>query len=186
MLTGMHPFDIYGNATDNDIERAILSKKSPPLRNSTITAHLSDDAISLIEQLLDWDPEKRLTAHQVLENPWVRGETASNDKMANSHKRLSKYRAFQSKLERKVFSDMVSGARITTSVENRESLIEHAFRSLDRGHKGYVTTTDLQKITKQTQTGLMGEICEDEQLSLSGFADLMSETMKNRYVSTIV
>lgn len=187
MLTGVHPFDLYGNSTDEEIEQQIMARKLPPLRNSPLTAHLSDDAISLIEQLLQWDADKRLTAFQVLENPWVRGETARTDKMANSDKRLSKYRAFKSKLEATVFANMVSLAAQngeTSEVDNRMSLIEHAFHKLDPGHKGYVTTTDLQKMIKQPPSGVPSDANEDEQLSLSGFAGLMAETMKNRYVST--
>lgn len=71
----------------------------------------------------------------------------------------------------------------TGDVDNRESVIEHAFRRLDPGHRGYVTTKDIQKLTKQPSTGVPDDASEDEQLSLSGFAGLMSETMKNRYVS---
>lgn len=184
MLTGVHPFDLYGNSTDEDIEQHIMARKMPPLRHSPLTAHLSDDAIGLIEQLLQWDADKRLTAYQVLENPWVRGETASKNKMANSDKRLSKYRAFKSKLEAKVFADMVAlSAENDESfvVDNRTSLIEQAFHKLDQSRKGYVTTTDLQRLTKQPPTGKLWESTEDEQLSLSGFQDLMSETLKNRY-----
>ena len=163
-----------------------MSRKLPPLRNSPLTAHLSVDAITLIEQLLQWDAAKRLTAYQVLENPWVRGDTARTDKIANSDKRLAKYRAFKSKLEAKVFADMVSlssdNGNTKGKVDIRTSLIEHAFRKFDSSHKGYVTSTDLQKVTNQPSTEITCDPGEDEQLSLSGFAGLMAETMKNRFV----
>ena len=89
MLTGVHPFDINGTATDEEITQQILSHTMPPMRNSSLTAHLSNDAISLIERLLQWDAEKRLSANEVLNNPWVLGETARTDKISNSDTRLS-------------------------------------------------------------------------------------------------
>ena len=185
MLTGVHPFDLYGNATDEEIEHQIVTRKLPPLRNSPLTAHLSDDAIALIEGLLKWNPKRRLTAHQLLSNPWVQGETARSNKIADSDKRLSTYRAFRSKLEAKVFSDLVAmsdAALKNKGAESskRTSLIEQAFHRFDPSHKGYVTTSDLQKMSGQQAAD-----AEDEQLSLSGFSDLLSEHMKNRYVVVV-
>jgi serine/threonine protein kinase len=184
MLTGVHPFDLFGDASDEEITEQILSRKLPPLRNSSITAHLSDDAISLIEQLLQWNPEKRLTAEQVLNNRWVRGETARTDKMENSDTRLSKYKAFKSKLAAQVFADMVSfssNEEKRANVDTRTSLLEHAFHKLDESHKGYVTTKDLQKLVKYSPDETKTESGEDEQLSLSGFSGLVEDTLKNRY-----
>jgi serine/threonine protein kinase len=62
MLTGVHPFDTDGTSSDAEINRRVLSKQNPPLRNSQITAHLSQSSIQLIEKLLEWNPKKRLTA----------------------------------------------------------------------------------------------------------------------------
>ena len=188
MLTGVHPFDINGTATDEEITQQILSHTMPPMRNSSLTAHLSNDAISLIERLLQWDAEKRLSANEVLNNPWVLGETARTDKISNSDTRLSKYKAFKSKLEAKVFADMVSLAANTNEsnkTDSRTTLLEHAFHKLDKDHKGYVTTKDLQKLTghapSRVKTVESTSGGEDEELSLSGFTGLMGETLKNRY-----
>lgn len=182
MLTGVHPFDLYGNATDAEIEHQILAGKKPPLDKSPLTAHLSKDAIDLINKLLQWDPKKRFTAHDLLENPWVRGETARTNKIADSDKRLSTYKAFKTKLEAKVFADMVSLSSDNDSLDpgdvaKRTSLIERSFHLLDPQHRGYVTTKDLQRLTKQK-----GDAADDDQqLSLSGFSDLLAQNMKNRY-----
>ena len=67
MLTGVHPFDVDGDATDEQIACNILNKNLPPLRDSSITAHLSHSAIDLIDRLMDWDDKTRLTAQEVLE-----------------------------------------------------------------------------------------------------------------------
>jgi hypothetical protein len=42
MLTGIHPFDLTGRATDAEVAAAICQRHAPPLHNSPLTAHLSD------------------------------------------------------------------------------------------------------------------------------------------------
>lgn len=182
MLTGAHPFDLYGNATDQEIEQMILSRKRPPLRNSPITAHLSPDAIALIEKLLQWEPSKRLTADQLLAHPWVRGETARTSKMADSDKRLAAFRTFKTRLEAKVFAGMVSWTDNDDSptsdseddlanhgqgkyrtpesgneVSKRTSLIERSFQMLDEDKDGYVTKESLMKHLGPDHDGKGGE-----------------------------
>ena len=90
-----------GNATDDDIEVALKQRKSPPLRKSPITAHLSSSAIDVIEKCIEWDPSKRITALELLRHPWVVGLTAREDKMADASKKLSMFREFKTKLEAK-------------------------------------------------------------------------------------
>ena len=167
MLTGIHPFDLYGNATDADIQKAIVSGKRPPLRKSPITAHLSPDAISVIESLIQSKPESRLSADELLENSWVRGETARTSKIADSDKRLSAFRAFRTKISEKVFKDMLSWTIKASGkdVDKRTSLLERAFNDLD--------PAQLRNITKDG--------FGDEQLSLAEFSNLLAENMKNRY-----
>jgi serine/threonine protein kinase len=175
MLTGAHPFDLYGRATDEEIIEKIVSGKAPPLRNSEVTDHLSPDAIELIERMITWDPKKRATALELLEHPWVRGSTARTNKMEASHKKLAKYRKFRSRLEAKVFADMIalSDNVATDELARRASLIERAFHNLNPGAKGYLSASDLRSF------GDEGDELED--LSLSSFQDLLAENMKNRY-----
>jgi serine/threonine protein kinase len=186
MLTGLHPFDLTGEASDDDVEKSILSRKSPPIRNSPITAHLSSSAIDLLEKLIVWDPANRMTAMEMLEHPWVRGETARKDKIVDSDKRLGMFfKEFKSKLEAKVFADIVSWSdNKPEDVAKKTSLMERSFRALDSQHKGYLTCKDLQQKVSATS----GEQKSNEDadtpgapLSLSGFSDLLSENMKNRY-----
>jgi serine/threonine protein kinase len=179
MLTGVHPFDLYGNASDDEIESQILSRHTPPLRNSPMTAHLSNDAIEVIEKLINWDPDQRTAALELLQNPWVLGDKARTAKMADSDKKLSTYRAFETKLEAKVFADMVkwSDEVDDNDVAKRTSLIERSFQMLNPDHLGYVTAGDLCKLTDDGGDGKEG----DDKLSLSGYSDLLAENMKNRY-----
>lgn len=180
MLCGAHPFDLEGTASDQELNQRVLSGKMPSLRKSPFTAHLSPSAIDLIEKLVHPNPRRRLTAQQMLMHPWVRGETARTGKMRGSDERLSKYRKYKSKLEAKVFQSMVElSDGNDTDVNMKTSLIERSFQLLDPENKGYITTNELQQLGPDQIQGDGND--EDDQLSLSGFSDLLSDNMKNRY-----
>ncbi|KAF0686189.1 Aste57867_21975 [Aphanomyces stellatus] len=74
LLTGRHPFDLDGTATERQIEARIrrgkVSFKHPACRD------LSPDAKDLISQLLTKDPIKRPSAQAVLDHPWMRATKA--------------------------------------------------------------------------------------------------------------
>lgn len=172
MLTGVHPFDLYGSGTDEEIEKEIRSGHRPPTRKSPLTAHLSGHAIKLLEKLMEWEPSRRLTAHELLENPWVQGKTARQQKMANSDKRLSALKTFKTKLEAKVFADMISSGPGEDGIEKRTSLIERAFNELDPSGRGYVTTRELERHAGHEEGS--DDKTGSQQICLSGFTDLVS------------
>ena len=140
MLVGCHPFDYEGDATDTKIASLVVSKQTPKSlkSGSPMTAHLSPSAMDLIRKLLEWDPKKRITASEMLSHPWVKGETARRDKISGSDEKLKSFRVFKSKLEAKVFEDIISWAESADSedVSKRTSLIERSFRKLDEEQKG--------------------------------------------------
>ena len=175
MLTGLHPFDLNGASTDEEILQRVVQHKAMPLRNSPITAHLSESAVDLIERLIQWRPEDRITAQEMLDHPWVQGLTAKRDKIENSDKRLSKHRVFKTRLEAQVFANMLKGSE-SSDVSKRTSLIEQSFRSLDPQQKGYISGRDLQRID-----AIDGADSNAAPLSLSGFSDLLSVNMKNKH-----
>mmetsp|Transcript_21242 Transcript_21242/g.38364 ORF Transcript_21242/g.38364 Transcript_21242/m.38364 type:complete len:865 (-) Transcript_21242:249-2843(-) len=198
MLTGMHPFDLEGGAPDEEIERRVRNREAPPLDNSKVTAHLSDSSIDLIKKLVAWDPKNRLTAIEMLDHPWVKGDTALTTKIEDSDTKLSNYRKFKSQIESKIFADLVKWADEQSTSKN-SSLIERSFRSLDEKGKGFLSLSDLQKTlgtdkkesTIRTPTVLgkflnMFTFTEEtadnsNSLSLSGFSNLVSESMKNKH-----
>jgi serine/threonine protein kinase len=157
ILTGLHPFDLYGKTPDKEL-------RSPHSRNSAVTAHLSHAIIEVIEKLMEWGPATRLSAMQILNHAWAKGKNACTTKMADSDKKLSTYRRFQSSLERKMLEDIVQWSdhtrkSHTTHPDNNEeqvmrntSLVERAFRSLDPQKKGYLTTHDLQRANSVNDT----------------------------------
>eukprot|EP00980_Cylindrotheca_fusiformis_P012679 scaffold3103_cov136-Cylindrotheca_fusiformis.AAC.17 len=178
MLVGLHPFDLRGDAPDEVICDRVVNRESPPLRNSRYTRHLSDSAIDLIERLLCWDEESRLTADEMLQHPWVQGVTAKKSKIWGSDSKLSKLKPFRSRLEARVFQDFLSrsddGGKDTGA--SKMSLIEHSFRKLDRNSKGFVTVQD-------AGNGLDEVVdTEGEELSLTTFSALLSEHMQNLFL----
>lgn len=179
MLTGFHPFDTDGTSTDEEIMERI-KKEAPPLRGSPFTAHLSDSAIDLLEKLLNKSPRRRMTAMQMLDHPWVNGRTAKKTKIEDSDKKLSNFRKFKSRLEVSVFADWVSGATGNHG-KDKQGLIERAFKALDTNEKGYVTAKDLSKNLTRKGEKPSEEGNTDEALSLSGFSDLISDNMMNKY-----
>ena len=184
MLTGLHPFDLNGNATDDQIERLIKQRQAPPLQNSPITAHMSDSAIDVIEKCIKWDPKERITAMELLEHPWVRGITASEETIAGSSKKLSMFREFKTKLEAKVFADFYSWSDDHTDISKKTALVERAFQAFDSKGRGFITSKDLRRLTKKTATDDSSDPVDDGQsknLSLSGFSNMLGENMVNKY-----
>ena len=182
MLCGVHPFDLSGDAPDGVVERRVR-KGDFPLRDSRITAHLSDSAIDLISKLMERNPKKRLTAAEMLEHPWVRGITASTAIITGSDQRLSKYRKFKTQLQQKFFEDVVNWSDDTEDEMRRKtSLIERSFRSLDEEQKGFISPSDIglgggedDKDDNVDESGGGGG------LSMSDFYNLLSENMVHKH-----
>jgi CRP-like cAMP-binding protein len=162
MLTGVHPFDVQGISTDKEIEQRIRQDPRPPLHDS-IVGHLSDSAIDLIVRLMEPDPKKRITAYQMLQHPWVRGETALTEKIPDSDTKLSRFKDLRYKLEAGMFAVMVSQsnkdaklseARAKSSkMSEREDasvhILQRAFQVFDAEGKGFVTADDLGRVTNE-------------------------------------
>lgn len=200
MLTGLHPFDMSGRSTDEEIEELIVSSRSPPL-NSPLTKHLSKSAIDLIQRLMSPNSEDRMSAHELLEHPWVTGETAKKDVMVDSDSRLCKFREFKTRIEAKVFADAIDWSDESTAtlgvsdgndadsdVTKKTCLIERAFQSFDVKRKGFVTTDDIASVDGLGQGDVSDEATRSNEekakmpsLSLSGFSDLLGKNMKNKY-----
>jgi CRP-like cAMP-binding protein len=161
MLTGVHPFDTKGVSTDEEIENNIKGCMGPPL-DPKLVGHLSESAIDLICKLMEKDPQKRMTAYQMLHHPWVRGETALTETIPDSDKKLSRFQDLRYKLEASFFSVLVSqsysDARISEAkVKSKKSerhdysahVLKRAFDIFDAEGKGYVTSDDLERVTKE-------------------------------------
>jgi serine/threonine protein kinase len=76
MLNALHPFDLSGTATDAEIEAQLCKDPSPPL-DEKIVGHLSESAVDLLSRLMEKDPEKRMTAKEMLDHPWMTGHVTN-------------------------------------------------------------------------------------------------------------
>lgn len=185
MLIGRHPFDLDATSSEDEIRERIVAcdeQRPVPLRGSRHAKHLSEDAISLIEGLLERDPRKRLTAEQVLANGWVQGETAKSKKIAESDKRLAALKKYTTEIGSAFFRTLLSHTdaiqRNSTTKDRRASSgLESAFQRLDTGQTGYLSTNAIR--------GRCGEEEEEDdneaKLSYSDISRLVSENMKSRY-----
>lgn len=175
MLTGAHPFDLVGGTSNQEMEERILSDVNLPIRNHKLTAHLSEDALQLLEGLMQKDPTKRLTAEQLLQNDWVLGKTASVKLISGSDSRLAEYRRHQTKVGTSIFKGLLSTADKHGGSEfaKRTSILEMAFRDLDPKQRGYISTKEL--------TGITSFFSPDARLSLSEVQQLLSENMISKY-----
>jgi len=177
MLTGAHPFDITGVSTDAEIEERIKTDPRPPITPG-LTGHLSPSAVDLIQRLMEPNPEKRLTAREMLSHPWVCGEAAATTKMTDSAIKLARFKDLRTKVEAGIFAVLVdkgnrdatlSEANITSTpsgeaVVHSESdhvekespsrntssthIMKRAFEVFDAEGKGYLSSDDLGRIVK--------------------------------------
>jgi serine/threonine protein kinase len=187
MLTGCHPYDIGGNATDEQIEARIKNRwYTIPLNNRKIAGHLSDSAKDLISKLMDRNPDRRLTAHQMLQHPWVQGETAATAVIADSDKRLSHYRGFTTKLQSKFFENAIKWSEEddpSLATRRRTSLIERSFRALDVDQRGFLTTKDLLGGEGDGKLENIGDGDGEEgpSINMTEFKNLLSENVANKF-----
>eukprot|EP00594_Rhizosolenia_setigera_P005476 CAMPEP_0178949188 /NCGR_PEP_ID=MMETSP0789-20121207/5897_1 /TAXON_ID=3005 /ORGANISM="Rhizosolenia setigera, Strain CCMP 1694" /LENGTH=852 /DNA_ID=CAMNT_0020629653 /DNA_START=178 /DNA_END=2736 /DNA_ORIENTATION=- len=174
MLCGVHPFDLTGVSTDEEIEANIQANPYPPI--GELTSHLSPSAIDLIEKLMSADPSKRLTASEMLKHPWITGETASTSVMVDSDKKLSRFKDLSQKLEAGIFAVLVSqgnrNATLSEAVVVKEEetptggapgdIMKRAFETFDISGKGVVTSEDLTRVVSElTGTQLSSSDSED-------------------------
>ncbi len=191
MLTGVHPFDVQGTATDEEIEKEVRDFDTPlPLGpKHPYTRHLSPSARDLIMRLMERNPKNRLSAYEMLHHPWVTGEAASTNVIIGSDKRLNKFKRFKSKLQTQFFADAVGWAdeAIAGETRRRTSLIERSFKAFDDGN------FLMQKLAPLNHGVLASEILvdhdddsdadndEDAKLGFTEYSNLLAENMKQKY-----
>eukprot|EP00980_Cylindrotheca_fusiformis_P026140 scaffold15472_cov117-Cylindrotheca_fusiformis.AAC.4 len=167
MLTGFHPFDPNCDRSDDEIGDAIKENPYPPL-DDVYVGHLSDSAIDVIKKLMEPDPEKRMTAYELLHHPWVQGETAATEKMEGSDKKLSHFLDLKHQLEASIFAVLVSKghqdmklseAKVHNAGDHRGvPLVKLVFDVFDEDGKGYVTGADIGRLV----TAHTGEVLNSE------------------------
>ena len=152
------------------------------------------DALNFIvlnrSKLMDPDPKKRMTAHDMLHHPWVTGETAREEVIEDSAERLKAIHKYKSGIEKRVIESLLSlddennsQDKNMTSSERRTSLLERAFDQMDTDKKGYLSKEDLkslpttQLIRRNTKKG---EVSAGN-LSFNHFSDLVGQNIQSMH-----
>lgn len=186
MLVGRHPFDLDCDATDDEIARRIQEQRIPPLEDCPFAGDLSPSAHDLIRRLMEPNPSKRMTAHDMLHHPWVTGETASEDVMEDSATRLKKVHRYKSGIEKTVIERLLSFAEDSEApgsvIDKQTSLLEHAFDHIDKDKKGFLSKADLKSLptTKakiRRRNTMKGG--EEDKMSFNHFSDLIGQSMRS-------
>mmetsp|Transcript_4290 Transcript_4290/g.6344 ORF Transcript_4290/g.6344 Transcript_4290/m.6344 type:complete len:744 (+) Transcript_4290:146-2377(+) len=149
-LYGAHPFDPRGELSEDEIEKRIQEGKWEFFDKPKI----SDSAKSLIKLLLSPDPSKRPTANEVLQHPWIVGETAPRDAIHGSDARLEEFQNARRRIKAGLLSALIREAstkqvgtddsiHVTEESVTEGQVFKRAFNYFDKDGKGYITTTDL-------------------------------------------
>ena len=196
MLVGVHPFDHSGLATDQEIEREIQKRATPPM---SLASHLTPSARDFISSLMDRDPIKRLTAITALQHPWIRGVTPTSSAIEGSDTKLSMYQELRDKLASGIFAALVDGDLLlhdknkhNAKEQSLTHLLKRAFEVFDEEGKGYVNASDLGRVlskvtgasmSRQDSNAMMKatKMSATAGLSLSDFDQLFSRIGHQHY-----
>ncbi|OIV89178.1 hypothetical protein TanjilG_25399 [Lupinus angustifolius] len=145
LLCGVPPF---WEETEQGVALAILRgvidfKREP-------WPQISDCAKSLVQQMLEQDPKKRLTAEQVLEHPWLQNEKkAPNVPLGDIVRSRLKQFAVMNRFKKKALRVIVE----YLSVEEVE-IIKDIFTLMDTDNDGRVTFEELKSGLRKVGTQL--------------------------------
>jgi calcium-dependent protein kinase len=140
VLFGYMPFTGTEEAQVRKIKDGRFTKKKD------VWSRVSSKAQDFVEKLLVVDPEKRLSAHQALEHPWI----AERDKMEQAH--------FEASLNEDVANSLIQFGQISAfrracmemmawSLSNDErAQIRDAFIAIDKDRSGTITIQEFKAV----------------------------------------
>ncbi|KAL8141957.1 hypothetical protein V2J09_014989 [Rumex salicifolius] len=132
---------------------------------------ISDNAKSLVKQMLEMDPKKRLTAHQVLEHPWIQNaKKAPNVPLGDIVRARLKQFAVMNKFKKKAMRVIAEHL----SVEEVE-IIKDMFSLMDTDRDGKVRyeelRTGLRKVGSQLAEPEIKLLMEVADVDGNGYLD---------------
>ena len=94
LLSGYHPFDVYGELPEPELLQRIIAVKYD--FEDAVWTHVSVDAKKLIQQLLIYEPTKRLSLDDYLASSWIQrlgGQARSDAERAAAERKKQKAKA---------------------------------------------------------------------------------------------
>ncbi|CAI0430928.1 unnamed protein product [Linum tenue] len=159
LLSGVPPF---WAETEVGIFRQILQSKLDFV--SEPWPSISDSAKDLLTKMLERNPRKRLTAHEVLCHPWILDDTMAPDKPLDSAV-LSRLKQFSAMNKLKKMALRVIAERLS---EEEIGGLKELFRMIDTDNSGTITFEELKDGLKRVGSELM----ESEIMDLMNAADI--------------
>ncbi|OIT03357.1 PREDICTED: calcium-dependent protein kinase SK5-like [Nicotiana attenuata] len=152
LLSGVPPF---WAETDMGIFRQILRGKLD--LESEPWPGISDSAKDLIRKILDRNPKRRLTAHEVLCHPWIVDDTMAPDKPLDSAV-LSRLKQFSAMNKLKKMALRVIAERLS---EEEIGGLKELFKMLDTDNSGTITFEELKEGLRRVGSELMESEIKD-------------------------
>ncbi|GMH17347.1 hypothetical protein Nepgr_019188 [Nepenthes gracilis] len=159
LLSGVPPF---WAETESGIFRQILHGKLD--FDSEPWPSISDSAKDLIRKMLDRNPKKRVTAHQVLCHPWILDDSVAPDKPLDSAV-LSRLKHFSAMNKLKKMALHVIAERLS---EEEIGGLKELFKMIDTDNSGTITFEELKVGLNRVGSELM----ESEIKALMEAADI--------------
>ncbi|OIW06564.1 hypothetical protein TanjilG_03958 [Lupinus angustifolius] len=159
LLSGVPPFWAETEAgIFKQILHGELDFKSEPWPN------ISDSAKDLVKKMLDRDPKRRISAHEVLCHPWIVDDTVAPDKPLDSAV-LTRLKHFSAMNKLKKMALRVIAERLS---EEEIGGLKELFKMIDTDNSGTITFEELKDGLKRVGSNLM----ESEIKSLMEAADI--------------
>ncbi|KAH7649150.1 calmodulin-domain kinase 1 [Cryptosporidium bovis] len=139
LLSGYPPF---GGQTDQEILRKVEKGKytfdSPEWRN------VSEGAKDLIKQMLQFDSQRRISAQQALEHPWIKemcSKKESGVELPSLANAIENMRKFQSSQKLAQAALLFIASKLTSQEETKE--LTEIFRHIDKNGDGQLDRQEL-------------------------------------------
>jgi len=154
LLCGRPPFD---GQTDDEILENV--SKGTYKTDSAVWKNVSKEGLDLVQKMLKFDPEKRISSSEALNHPWIKnlteGINVDENLATGALMNLKEFRA-ERKLQQAVCTFMVS--QMATKEEMEE--LQKAFSSLDKNSDGKLSRDEL--LTGFTE--IMGATAAEEEV----------------------
>ena len=159
LLTGTHPFDPHGNLEEEEVaDNVMLSAKQSAIGKQYLdnnvfqlkrVGRLGESCVSLLRQMLEPDPKKRITSKEFLAHPWVQGLTASYQSIPKIDEKLEHF--WQKRFRRvilKKYARAIFGSSLSETKELSYHNLTQIFNSMDKDGNGVLDKDEVEVALK--------------------------------------